>query len=96
MDAGEAEASAPGRGRQTAPTKSRNSKELPRSERTPEAASKPVSDKAGEWVVGRKAGLGRDKWDPHSALQMTSREVPRPLLLEEFDNQKYWVRNPET
>ncbi|XP_040860421.1 whirlin isoform X3 [Ochotona curzoniae] len=41
VDAGEAEASAPGRGRQTAPTKSRNSKELPRSERTPEAASKP-------------------------------------------------------
>ncbi|XP_058528310.1 whirlin isoform X7 [Ochotona princeps] len=40
VDAGEAEASAPGRGRQTA-SKGRNSKELPRSERTPEAASKP-------------------------------------------------------
>ena len=43
MDAGEAEASAPGRGRQMASTKSRSSKETPRSERTTEGASKPVS-----------------------------------------------------
>ncbi|XP_051698648.2 whirlin isoform X6 [Oryctolagus cuniculus] len=41
VDAGEAEASAPGRGRQTASAKSRSSKELPRNERTTEVASKP-------------------------------------------------------
>ncbi|KAM9700268.1 whirlin isoform 1-T1 [Dama dama] len=41
VDAGEAEASAPGRGRQTASTKSRSSKETPRNERTPEGATKP-------------------------------------------------------
>ncbi|XP_020923682.1 whirlin isoform X6 [Sus scrofa] len=41
VDAGEAEASAPGRGRQMASTKSRSSKETPRSERTTEGASKP-------------------------------------------------------
>ncbi|XP_069868363.1 whirlin isoform X5 [Dipodomys merriami] len=42
VDAGEAEASAPGRGRQAAAsTKSRSSKELPLTERTPEGASKP-------------------------------------------------------
>ncbi|KAB0347050.1 hypothetical protein FD754_011907, partial [Muntiacus muntjak] len=41
VDAGEAEASAPGRGRQTASTKSRGSKETPRNERTPEGATKP-------------------------------------------------------
>ncbi|KAF3821142.1 hypothetical protein GH733_011295 [Mirounga leonina] len=41
VDAGEAEASAPGRGRQTAPTKSRSSKEPPRDERTTEGAAKP-------------------------------------------------------
>ncbi|XP_042534698.1 whirlin isoform X2 [Dipodomys spectabilis] len=42
VDAGEAEASAPGRGRQAAAsTKSRSSKELPLAERTPEGASKP-------------------------------------------------------
>ncbi|XP_053420743.1 whirlin isoform X2 [Nycticebus coucang] len=41
VDAGEAEASAPGRGRQTASTKSRGSKELPRNERPTEGANKP-------------------------------------------------------
>ncbi|XP_073907279.1 whirlin isoform X3 [Castor canadensis] len=41
VDAGEAEASAPGRARQTASTKSRSSKELPRAERTTERANKP-------------------------------------------------------
>ncbi|XP_010637770.1 whirlin, partial [Fukomys damarensis] len=41
VDAGEAEASAPGRGRQMASTKSRSSKELPWSERTAEAGNKP-------------------------------------------------------
>nr|XP_012624270.1 whirlin isoform X2 [Microcebus murinus] len=41
VDAGEAEASAPGRGRQTASTKSRSSRELPRSERPTEGANKP-------------------------------------------------------
>ncbi|XP_039330662.2 whirlin isoform X2 [Saimiri boliviensis] len=41
VDAGDAEASAPGRGRQTASTKSRSSKELPGSERPTDGASKP-------------------------------------------------------
>ncbi|XP_035977801.1 whirlin isoform X7 [Halichoerus grypus] len=41
VDAGEAEASASGRGRQTAPTRSRSSKEPPRAERTTEGAAKP-------------------------------------------------------
>ncbi|XP_022357129.1 whirlin isoform X3 [Enhydra lutris kenyoni] len=41
VDAGEAEASAPGRGRQMASTKSRSSKEPPRNERTTEGATKP-------------------------------------------------------
>ncbi|XP_032128015.1 whirlin isoform X4 [Sapajus apella] len=41
VDAGEAEASAPGRGRQTASTRSRSSKELPGSERPTDGASKP-------------------------------------------------------
>ncbi|XP_054986952.1 whirlin isoform X2 [Sorex araneus] len=41
VDAGEAEASAPGRGRQVASTKSRNGKEPPRSERTTEGVTKP-------------------------------------------------------
>ncbi|XP_037652862.1 whirlin isoform X3 [Choloepus didactylus] len=41
VDAGEAEASAPGRGRQTVSTKSRSSKELPQNERTTEGATKP-------------------------------------------------------
>uniref|UniRef100_A0A5F4W1G3 Whirlin n=1 Tax=Callithrix jacchus TaxID=9483 RepID=A0A5F4W1G3_CALJA len=41
VDAGEAEASAPGRGRQTASTKSRSSKELPGNERPTDGASKP-------------------------------------------------------
>lgn len=41
VDAGEAEASAPGRGRQIASTKSRCSKEPPRNERTAEGATKP-------------------------------------------------------
>nr|XP_023400778.1 whirlin isoform X4 [Loxodonta africana] len=41
VDAGEAEASMPGRGRQIASTKSRSSKELPRNERTTEGAAKP-------------------------------------------------------
>ncbi|XP_034520267.1 whirlin isoform X6 [Ailuropoda melanoleuca] len=41
VDAGEAEASAPGRGRQMASTKSRSTKEPPRNERTTEGATKP-------------------------------------------------------
>ncbi|XP_054514990.1 whirlin isoform X6 [Pan troglodytes] len=41
VDAGEAEASAPGRGRQSASTKSRSSKELPRNERPTDGANKP-------------------------------------------------------
>ncbi|XP_078292689.1 whirlin isoform X4 [Panthera onca] len=41
VDAGEAEASAPGRGRQMASTKSRSSKEPPQNERTTEGATKP-------------------------------------------------------
>ncbi|XP_046924365.1 whirlin [Lynx rufus] len=41
VDAGEAEASAPGRGRQMASTKSRSIKEPPRNERTTEGATKP-------------------------------------------------------
>uniref|UniRef100_A0A4W2FF34 Whirlin n=1 Tax=Bos indicus x Bos taurus TaxID=30522 RepID=A0A4W2FF34_BOBOX len=41
VDAGEAEASVPGRGRQTAPTRSRSGKETPRNERPTEGATKP-------------------------------------------------------
>uniref|UniRef100_A0A8C9E1D3 Whirlin n=1 Tax=Phocoena sinus TaxID=42100 RepID=A0A8C9E1D3_PHOSS len=41
VDAGEAEASAPGRGRQVVSAKSRSSKETPRNERTTEGAAKP-------------------------------------------------------
>ncbi|XP_051019040.1 whirlin isoform X1 [Acomys russatus] len=41
VDAGETEASTSGRGRQTASTKSKNGKELPRTERTTEGANKP-------------------------------------------------------
>ncbi|XP_004638525.1 whirlin isoform X6 [Octodon degus] len=41
VDAGEAEASAPGQSKQIASTKNRSSKELPRSERTAEGANKP-------------------------------------------------------
>ncbi|XP_057578374.1 whirlin [Hippopotamus amphibius kiboko] len=41
VDAGEAEASAPGRGRQMASAKSRSSKEMPRNERTTDGATKP-------------------------------------------------------
>ncbi|XP_073872826.1 whirlin isoform X17 [Macaca fascicularis] len=41
VDAGEAEASAPGRGRQSASTKSRSSRELPRNERSTDGANKP-------------------------------------------------------
>ncbi|XP_030776120.1 whirlin isoform X3 [Rhinopithecus roxellana] len=41
VDAGEAEASAPGRGRQSASTKSRSSRELPRNERPTDGANKP-------------------------------------------------------
>ncbi|KAM6182715.1 whirlin isoform 1-T1 [Erethizon dorsatum] len=41
VDAGEVEASAPGQSRQMASTKSRSSKELPRSERTAEGGNKP-------------------------------------------------------
>nr|XP_058927301.1 whirlin isoform X3 [Kogia breviceps] len=41
VDAGEAEASAPGRGRQVVSTKSRGSKETPRNDRTTEGAAKP-------------------------------------------------------
>ncbi|KAL4689784.1 hypothetical protein H8959_012575 [Pygathrix nigripes] len=41
VDAGEAEASAPGRGRQSASTKSRSSRELPRNERPTDGVNKP-------------------------------------------------------
>uniref|UniRef100_A0A8C9PUZ1 PDZ domain-containing protein n=1 Tax=Spermophilus dauricus TaxID=99837 RepID=A0A8C9PUZ1_SPEDA len=41
VDAGELEASAPGRGRQMASTKNKSSKELPRTERATEGATKP-------------------------------------------------------
>uniref|UniRef100_A0A2K6NV19 Whirlin n=1 Tax=Rhinopithecus roxellana TaxID=61622 RepID=A0A2K6NV19_RHIRO len=41
VDAGEAEASAPGRGRQSASTKSRSTRELPRNERPTDGANKP-------------------------------------------------------
>ncbi|XP_040093447.1 whirlin [Oryx dammah] len=41
VDAGEAEASAPGRGRQTAPARIRSGKEMPRNERPAEGATKP-------------------------------------------------------
>ncbi|XP_031233498.1 whirlin isoform X5 [Mastomys coucha] len=41
VDAGETEASTSGRGRQTASTKNKNGKELPRMERTTEGANKP-------------------------------------------------------
>nr|XP_031306140.1 whirlin isoform X5 [Camelus dromedarius] len=41
VDAGEAEASAPGRSRQTASTRSKSSKEMPWNERTTEGATKP-------------------------------------------------------
>lgn len=47
MDAGEVEASAPGRGRQTVSTKSRSSKEPPRNERSTEGATKPVRRRKG-------------------------------------------------
>ena len=47
MDAGEAEASAPGRGRQVVSAKGRSSKETPRNERTTEGAAKPVSEERG-------------------------------------------------
>lgn len=47
MDAGEVEASAPGRGRQMASTKSRSSKDPPRNERSTEGATKPVSEEEG-------------------------------------------------
>lgn len=43
VDAGETEASTSGRGRQTTSTKSKNGKELPRTERTTEGTNKPVS-----------------------------------------------------
>lgn len=51
MDAGETEASTSGRGRQTASTKSKSGKELPRTERTTEGANKPVSGRVhtGFW-----------------------------------------------
>lgn len=55
MDAGEAEASAPGRGRQTAPARSRSGKETPRNERPAEGATKPVSETGGG-VCKRQAG----------------------------------------
>ena len=56
MDAGEAEASAPGRGRQIASTKSRSSKEPPRNERTAEGATKPVREEEGIQRTEGKAG----------------------------------------
>lgn len=59
MDAGEAEASAPGRGRQMAPTRSRSGKETPRNERPAEGATKPVSETEGvQKAGGRKSGWG--------------------------------------
>nr|XP_045229656.1 whirlin isoform X8 [Macaca fascicularis] len=61
VDAGEAEASAPGRGRQSASTKSRSSRELPRNERSTDGANKPVSqeeeDAEGREEHGPQPGL---------------------------------------
>lgn len=56
MDAGEVEASAPGRGRQMVSTKSRSSKEPPRNERSTEGATKPVSKEEGGSEGKGKAG----------------------------------------
>ena len=56
MDAGEIEASAPGRGRQMASTKSRSSKEPPRNERGTEGATKPVSKEESVAEGEEKAG----------------------------------------
>lgn len=62
MDAGEAEASAPGRGRQTAPARSRSGKETPRNERPAEGATKPVSETGGAGGGVQKAGGGKSGW----------------------------------
>lgn len=56
MDAGEVEASAPGRGRQMVSTKSRSSKEPPRNDRSTEGATKPVSKEEGGSEGRGKAG----------------------------------------
>lgn len=72
MDAGEAEASAPGRGRQMASTKSRSSKEPPRNERTTEGATKPVSEEEG---IQRTEGRAGPRWGtggPPAGLSLTS------------------------
>ena len=58
VDAGEAEASAPGRGRQTAPTRSRSGKETPRNEKPAEGTTKPVSETGDV----QSAGGGKSGW----------------------------------
>lgn len=58
MDAGETEASTSGRGRQTASTKNKNGKELPRMERTAEGANKPVSRECTQGPGGGWKGPG--------------------------------------
>lgn len=73
MDAGEAEASAPGRGRQMASTKSRSSKEPPRNERTTEGATKPVSEEDG--IQRTKWRAGPPRWStggPQAGFSLTS------------------------
>lgn len=72
MDAGEAEASAPGRGRQMASAKSRSSKEPPRSERTTEGATKPVSGEEGT-QSGERRALGGEREVP---VQASACQVP--------------------
>lgn len=79
VDAGEVEASAPGRGRQTASAKNKSSKELPRTERATEGATKPVSG----GVVPRSRGgaqaqHGRPK-GPGRSLQGPPGEAGSPI-----------------
>lgn len=61
VDAGEVEASASGQSRQMASTKSRSSKELPRSERTTEGGHKPVRRAGREEVQGWEEGRAQVK-----------------------------------
>lgn len=76
MDAGEAEASALGRGRQLVSTKSRSSKEPLQNERSTEVATKPVSRmKGARRVRGRQAsGEEQEVLDQGSALQVTTKD----------------------
>lgn len=62
MDAGEAEASALGRGRQMVSTKSRSSKEPLQNERSTEVVTKPVSRmKGARRVRGRQASQVKNR-----------------------------------